>query len=52
MGCSVDSVYSHAEYTKKPRKDGGLGELDIPLLSDTTTNIAKDYGVLTPGGGL
>ena len=48
----MDSVYSHAEYTKKPRKEGGLGGLDLPLLSDTTTTIAKDYGVLADGGNL
>ena len=28
-----------------PRSKGGLGSLNIPLLSDLTHNIAKDYGV-------
>jgi alkyl hydroperoxide reductase subunit AhpC len=29
-----------------PRKHGGLGHVDIPLLSDTDNRIAKDYGVV------
>lgn len=28
-----------------PRKVGGLGPLKIPLLSDLTHKISKDYGV-------
>jgi alkyl hydroperoxide reductase subunit AhpC len=32
----VDSKFSHMEYTMKSRKEGGLGEMDIPLLSDIT----------------
>lgn len=28
-----------------PRKQGGLGAMKIPLLSDLTHQIAKDYGV-------
>lgn len=32
------------EYCKKPRKEGGLGELKIPLMSDLHRNIARDYG--------
>jgi alkyl hydroperoxide reductase subunit AhpC len=40
------------EYTKKPREQGGLGDMDIPLLSDITKKISKDYGILTPDGGV
>lgn len=28
-----------------PRKQGGLGPMKIPLLSDLTHQISKDYGV-------
>lgn len=45
-GCSVDSAFSHMEYTKKPREKGGLGDMSIPLLADITKKISKDYGVL------
>lgn len=34
------------EYSLKSRKDGGLGEMDIPLLSDVNKKIARDYGCL------
>ncbi len=40
------------EYCKKPRADGGLGDLDIKLLSDLTKNISRDYGVLVEEAGL
>ena len=46
LGCSVDSVFSHMEYTHKPREKGGLGDMAIPLLSDITKKIARDYGCL------
>ena len=29
-----------------PRKEGGLGKMNIPLLSDLTHKISRDYGVL------
>ena len=29
-----------------PRKQGGLGEMNIPLLADKNCKIARDYGVL------
>ena len=45
IGCSIDSAFSHKEYALKPRKDGGLAPLSIPLLSDITHEISKDYGV-------
>jgi peroxiredoxin (alkyl hydroperoxide reductase subunit C) len=34
-----------------PRKDGGLGRLSYPLLSDLNHQIAKDYGVLLENEG-
>jgi len=34
------------EYTLKSRKDGGLGEMDIPLLSDINKTISQSYGCL------
>jgi alkyl hydroperoxide reductase subunit AhpC len=38
------------EYTKKDRKKGGIGKMDIPLLADTTKSIAKNYGCLIEHG--
>lgn len=45
LGCSVDSQYTHMEYTSKPRKDGGLGEIKFPLIADISKKISNDYGV-------
>lgn len=39
------------EYTKKDRKKGGLGPMKMPLLSDVTHQIARDYGCLIEEGG-
>ena len=36
IGCSIDSHFTHMEYTKKDRKKGGLGPMNMPLLSDLT----------------
>ena len=50
LACSVDSKYAHMEYSLKSRKDGGLGEMAIPLISDITKDIAKKYGCLCDDG--
>ena len=36
VGCSIDSHFVHAEWCKKPRKEGGLGNMNIPLLADVS----------------
>jgi peroxiredoxin (alkyl hydroperoxide reductase subunit C) len=46
LGCSVDSKFSHLAWINTPRKEGGLGDVKYPLLSDITKNIARAYGVL------
>jgi len=35
-----------------PRKQGGLGEMKIPLLADKSMKIARDYGVLLEEAGV
>ena len=50
IGCSVDSKFSHREWALKERKQGGLSPCNLPLLSDITKNISKDYGVLIDEG--
>lgn len=34
----------------EPRNAGGLGKIDIPLLSDIKKEISTDYGVLNDAG--
>lgn len=43
---SVDTRKSLWYWQSIPRKHGGLGHVDIPLLSDPDNKIAKDYGVV------
>ena len=35
-----------------PKKQGGLGTMKIPLISDTKRAIAKEYGVLKEDEGI
>ena len=49
---STDSVYSHLAWIQTPRKEGGLGQMNIPVLSDNTMQISKDYGVLIEDQGI
>merc|ERR1712157_201787 len=51
LACSVDSHFTHLAWMNTPRKEGGLGKLDIPLLSDLTHTISKDYGVYLEENG-
>lgn len=52
IGCSIDSVFAHMEYTKKDRKKGGLGRMDIPLLADVNKNISRAYNCLDEEQGI
>jgi peroxiredoxin (alkyl hydroperoxide reductase subunit C) len=49
---STDSEYSLLAWTSASRKDGGLGKIDLPLLSDKNHAISKDYGVLIEEEGI
>ncbi|KAG5843679.1 peroxiredoxin-4 [Anguilla rostrata] len=51
VACSVDSQFTHLAWINTPRKQGGLGTMKIPLLSDLTHQIAKDYGVFLEDQG-
>lgn len=49
---STDSEYSLLAWTNAAKKDGGLGQVNIPLLSDKNHSISKDYGVLIEEDGI
>lgn len=51
IACSTDSQYSHFAWVSTPRKQGGLGPMNIPLLSDKSMKISRDYGVLDEDTG-
>lgn len=50
IGASVDSAVVHREYTLKARENGGIGPMQIPLISDCTHEISKDYGCFIDEG--
>ncbi|TFK01350.1 N-myc proto-oncogene protein [Platysternon megacephalum] len=52
LGASVDSHFTHLAWVNTPRKEGGLGTINIPLLSDLTRSMATDYGVLKEDEGI
>merc|ERR1711998_710781 len=46
VAISTDTEESHLAWTRLPRNVGGLGSMSIPIVADTTKEIAVDYGVL------
>jgi peroxiredoxin (alkyl hydroperoxide reductase subunit C) len=49
---STDSEYSLLAWASTPRKSGGLGGVNIPLLSDKNHRLSRDYGVLIEDEGI
>lgn len=49
---STDSHFSHLAWINSPRKQGGLGGLNYPLVSDFNKTISRDYGVLIEEAGI
>ncbi|XP_022829699.1 peroxiredoxin 1 isoform X3 [Spodoptera litura] len=52
IGASTDSHFTHLAWINTPRKQGGLGPMNIPLISDKSHRIARDYGVLNEETGI
>nr|YP_009369888.1 2-cys peroxiredoxin [Boldia erythrosiphon]ARO90576.1 2-cys peroxiredoxin [Boldia erythrosiphon] len=50
IGVSIDSEYSHLAWIQTDRKEGGIGNLNYPLLSDVTREISSSYYVLSESG--
>ena len=47
IAASIDSHFTHMEWANKPRDQGGLGGMKIPMFADLTKQLGKDYGCLT-----
>ncbi len=45
-GISTDSHFTHLAWTKTPRKEGGVGTLNFPLISDFSKDISWKFGFL------
>ena len=46
IGVSVDSHFTHLAWKNTPRNEGGIGNVQYPLVADLSKNISRDYGVL------
>lgn len=47
IGVSVDSHFTHLAWKKTPRDQGGIGEINYPLVADLNKNISREFGVLS-----
>lgn len=46
IGVSVDSKFSHLAWKNTEINQGGIGQIQYPLVADLSKNIARDYDVL------
>ncbi len=52
IGVSVDSHFSHLAWRNTPRKKGGIGDIEYPLVADLDKSISRSYGVLLEKPGI
>jgi len=46
ISVSVDSQFSHFAWKNTPVNEGGIGNVQFPMVADMTKSISRDYGVL------
>jgi len=46
IGVSVDSHFTHLAWKNTPVKEGGIGNIQYPLVSDLDKSISSSFGVL------
>ena len=47
IGISVDSHFTHLAWKQTPVKDGGIGSIRYPLVSDLDKSISRSFGILS-----
>lgn len=52
LAISVDSKYTHLAWTQTERRNGGVGEVHFPLVSDLKKEISRAYGMLIEEEGV
>jgi peroxiredoxin (alkyl hydroperoxide reductase subunit C) len=52
IGVSVDSKFTHMAWKNTPVENGGIGNIQYPLVADLKKEIATQYGVLFEGAGV
>lgn len=50
IGVSIDSQFSHWAWKNTPIKQGGIGNIQYPLVADLDKSISRQYGVLLDAG--
>jgi peroxiredoxin (alkyl hydroperoxide reductase subunit C) len=50
IGVSIDSQFTHLAWRNTEVKNGGIGQIDFPLVADIQHEIVKAYGVQHPAG--
>ncbi|MBF0263551.1 MAG: peroxiredoxin [Magnetococcales bacterium] len=50
VGVSIDSHFCHLAWKNTPINQGGIGNVQYPLVADLTKEIAKSYDVLLGAG--
>ncbi|TWJ17593.1 peroxiredoxin [Geobacter argillaceus] len=46
VGVSIDSKFTHYAWRNTPVENGGIGNIQYPLVADLNKNIAREYGIL------
>ena len=52
IGISIDSHFTHNAWRNTAINDGGIGNVNYPLVADMNHAICKAYGVETPDGNV
>lgn len=50
IGVSIDSQFSHWAWKNTPVNEGGIGNIQYPLVADLDKSISRRYGVLLDAG--
>lgn len=50
IGISIDSHFSHLAWKNTPINEGGIGNIQYPLVADLDKKISQDYQVLLDAG--
>jgi peroxiredoxin (alkyl hydroperoxide reductase subunit C) len=46
IGVSVDSAFSHLAWKNTPLSEGGIGNVQYPIVADLNKQITRDFGIL------
>lgn len=52
IGVSVDSQFTHLAWKNTPVEQGGIGNINFPLVADLNKSISQSYGVLLSDEGV